>query len=99
VNAPEVRVMAGPGHGDYGAFQPGAGIAIGYDDLKVIEASLLVSRICGSPRGAEAATTADAVRSAEVLDAMDSSATRRQWVPVATAGTALNALTTQGSSS
>jgi predicted dehydrogenase len=81
VNAPEVRVLTGPGHGDYAAFQPGAGIALGYDDLKVVEASLFVSRICGHTGADGSATLADAVRSAEVLDAMDLSAGRRQWIP------------------
>ncbi|MGZ4624932.1 MAG: Gfo/Idh/MocA family protein [Kineosporiaceae bacterium] len=80
VNAPEVRVTSGPGHGEYGAFQPGPGIALGYDALKVIELSGLVSRIGGSSRGAQAATLADAVRSAEVLEAMVDSARRREWV-------------------
>jgi predicted dehydrogenase len=81
VNAPEVRVLTGPGHGDYAAFQPGAGIALGYDDLKVVEASLFVSRICGHTGADASATLADAVRSAEILDAMDLSAGRRQWIP------------------
>src|SRR3954468_19340996 len=31
-------VFVGPGDGDYAAFQPGAGTAMSYDDLKVIEA-------------------------------------------------------------
>jgi predicted dehydrogenase len=31
-------IMAGPGHGEFSAFQPGAGIPMGYDDLRVIEA-------------------------------------------------------------
>lgn len=32
-------VFAGPGHGDYTAFQPGAALAMSFDDLKVIEAA------------------------------------------------------------
>ena len=31
-------ILAGPGHGDFAAFQPGAGVPMGYDDLRVIEA-------------------------------------------------------------
>ena len=40
-----------PAHGELGAFQPGAGIAMGYDDLKVIEADRLARSIAdGKPR-------------------------------------------------
>ena len=46
-------VYAAPGDGDLGAFQPGAGIAMGYDDLKVIEAAtFLRSAHAGKPHGA-----------------------------------------------
>jgi predicted dehydrogenase len=82
VNAPEARLMSGPGHGEYAAFQPGAGIALGYDDLKVIEASLLLSRITGASRGEAAGTLDDAVRAAEVLDALEISARERAWARV-----------------
>jgi predicted dehydrogenase len=80
-DAPQTRLLAGPGHGEYAAFQPGAGIALGYDDLKVIEAAGLVARIAGEP-GPDVADLDDAVRSAEVLDAMELSARQQQWVPV-----------------
>src|SRR5207244_12795836 len=33
------RIMMGPEHPPYGNFQPGPGLAMGYDDLKVIEAA------------------------------------------------------------
>jgi predicted dehydrogenase len=77
------RVLAGPGDGEYAAFQPGAGIALGYDDLKVIEAAGLVARIAGEP-GPDVAVLDDAVRSAQVLDAVERSAREQQWVPVPT---------------
>ncbi len=71
-------VYAGPGDGDYGAFQPGAGIAMSYDDLKVVEArGFLRSIESGQPIGP---TIEDAVAVAEVLDAMTESAARRTWV-------------------
>jgi predicted dehydrogenase len=58
-------VFAGPGDGEYAAFQPGAGIAMSYDDLKVIEAGLFLRSIAeGVPHGA---TLDDAIRAAEVL--------------------------------
>ena len=45
-------VFVGPGHGDYGAFQPGSATSMGYDDLKVIEAyNFLRSIEDGQPHG------------------------------------------------
>ena len=35
---PTSTVFSEPGDGEYAAFQPGAGIAMGYDDTKVVEA-------------------------------------------------------------
>ena len=73
-------VFVGPGHGDYGMFQPGAGIAMSYDDLKVIEAARFVQSIAtGTPAGA---TVADAVRSARLLDGIETSARTGAWVDV-----------------
>jgi predicted dehydrogenase len=70
----------GPAAGEYGAFQPGAGIALGYDDLKVIEADRFIRSIAeGRPYGA---TLDDAVYSAVVLDAMVRSAETRTWIDV-----------------
>jgi predicted dehydrogenase len=75
---PMATTYVGPGAGDYGLFQPGAGIAMGYDDLKVLEASRFLSTIVdGRPR---AATLADAVASARVLEAMEDSVAKRSWV-------------------
>ena len=76
----QVRYV-GPGDGEYGAFQPGAGIAMGYDDLKVIEAAAFLRAVAeGKPHGA---TVEDAVRSAEVVDAMVESVRSGAWVGVA----------------
>jgi predicted dehydrogenase len=78
---PVRTIFVGPDDGDFGAFQPGAGIAMGYDDLKVIEAYRFLQSIAdGTPRGA---TLADAVRSAEALDAMSRSVESGGWVRVA----------------
>ncbi|GGQ68299.1 Gfo/Idh/MocA family protein [Couchioplanes azureus] len=75
---PTRTVLVGPGHGEYAAFQPGSGNAMGYDDLKVIEAWHFLRSIAeGRPYGA---TLDDAVRAAEVLDAMAVSAETRAWV-------------------
>ena len=75
---PVRTVFAGPHDGDFGAFQPGAGIPMGYDDLKVIEAAQFL-RSVGDGR-AYGATLADAVRAAEALDAMEKSAATGSWV-------------------
>ena len=68
----------GPGAGQFGAFQPGSAIAMGYDDLKVIEVyDFLRSIDEGTPHGA---TVRDAVRAAATLDAMGESARTGAWV-------------------
>ncbi|MCY7373010.1 MAG: Gfo/Idh/MocA family oxidoreductase [Spirochaetaceae bacterium] len=70
--------FVGPGTGEAGAFQPGAGIALSYDDLKVIEAARFLQSIAdGGPPGA---TVEDAVHSARALDAMTRSVAERAWV-------------------
>ncbi|MFF8474167.1 Gfo/Idh/MocA family protein [Streptomyces sp. NPDC015414] len=75
---PVSTVFVGPGDGEYAAFQPGAANAMGYDDLKVIEAYRFLRSVAeGRPYGT---TLADAVRAAAVLDAMVASAESRTWV-------------------
>ncbi|MER7838248.1 Gfo/Idh/MocA family oxidoreductase [Streptomyces sp. NPDC096040] len=75
---PVSTVYVGPGHGEYGAFQPGAANAMGYDDLKVIEAHNFLRSITeDTPYGP---TLADAVHSATALDAMSRSAAQGTWV-------------------
>jgi predicted dehydrogenase len=75
---PLSTVYVGPGHGEYGAFQPGAGIAMSYDDLKVIEAYLFLRSI--AERAPYGSTLDDAVRAATALDAMAESAHTGSWV-------------------
>ncbi|MFJ5517104.1 Gfo/Idh/MocA family protein [Streptomyces griseoluteus] len=75
---PVSTVYVGPGDGEFAAFQPGAANAMGYDDLKVVEAYRFLRSVAeGKPYGA---TLADAVRAAGVLDAMAVSAGSRGWV-------------------
>jgi predicted dehydrogenase len=74
---PVRTVFAGPGDGEYGAFQPGAGTAMSYDDLKVIEAYRFLRSVeDGTPLGA---TLADAIAAAEALDAVSRSAETGAW--------------------
>ena len=80
-NQPVSTVYVGPGHGEYAGFQPGAGIPMGYDDLKVIEASRFLRSIAeGAPHGT---TLWDAVRSGAALDAMTRSLETGGWVELA----------------
>ncbi|MFH8463091.1 Gfo/Idh/MocA family protein [Streptomyces sp. NPDC017991] len=75
---PVSTLYVGPGHGEFGAFQPGSANSMGYDDLKVIEAYNFLRSIAeGTPYGA---TLEDAVHSATALDAMARSAEHGTWV-------------------
>lgn len=77
-NASYVTRHVTPGDGEFARFQPAAGIAMGYDDLKVVEAYHLVQSIAtGQPHGA---TVADALVAAEIIEAMAESARSRRWV-------------------
>lgn len=77
-NASYSTVFMTPGEGELGAFQPGSGIAMSYDDLKVIEAKRLIDSIAdGKPHGA---TIHDALVAAEIVDAMLESIDGRKWV-------------------
>ncbi|MFJ1735577.1 Gfo/Idh/MocA family protein [Streptomyces sp. NPDC088254] len=74
---PVSTVYVGPGAGEFAAFQPGAANAMGYDDLKVIEAYRFLRSIAeGRPYGT---TLADAVHAATALDAMAHSARTGAW--------------------
>ncbi|MEN9713946.1 MAG: hypothetical protein RLZZ164_610 [Actinomycetota bacterium] len=75
------RVMAGPGIGDFGKFQPGAGTGMGYDDLKVIEARKFVEAIMGTAH--TNSNINDAVASAAVLNAVEQSAVDGGWHKIA----------------
>jgi len=67
-----------PGDGELAAFQPGAGVTMGYDDLKVVEARRLAESIgTGKPVGA---TIEDAVTTARLVDAMVMSFEEKRWV-------------------
>ena len=73
----------GPGDGEYAAFQPASAMAIGYDELKVIEAQRFLQSIeSGSAVGA---TIWDAVAMAQVIEAISESVRSGSWqrpVPV-----------------
>ncbi len=67
-----------PGDGEFAAFQPGGGCAMGYDDLKVVEAYRLGRSIASGT--AEGATIDDVVVTGELIDAMVLSHVEQRWV-------------------
>ena len=75
---PTSTVFSEPGDGEYAAFQPGAGIAMGFDDTKVVEARNFLRAIAGEV--VEVANLDDAVASATALDAMVASHETGSWV-------------------
>ena len=75
----DTRYVA-PGDGELDAFQPGAGVPMGYDDLKVVEAERLLRSIAEDrPIGA---TVEDALVTARAADALLRSADENGWVSV-----------------
>jgi predicted dehydrogenase len=68
--------------GDYAHFQPGPGISMGYDDLKVIEAKKFLVAVTGGER--RNCTAADAHHVAEVIAAAATSAEEGTWHQVPT---------------
>ena len=73
-------VFAAPGMGDFDRFQPGAGISMGYDDLKVAEAERFLSSIADGRQ--RAASIHDIVSAMRVVDAMDRSCDTGRWESV-----------------
>jgi len=77
-NQPTQLYFGTPGDGEYSRFQPGAGIAMSYDDSKVIELARLIEAITtGSVRGA---TLDDAIQAARANEAALESVRTGQWV-------------------
>jgi predicted dehydrogenase len=82
-------VLGNPHLGDYSRFQPGPGIAMGYDDLKVIEAKKFLVAVAGGER--RNCSVDDALSAAEVVAAAERSTADGSWqkvsaVPGATFG-------------
>lgn len=73
----ETRLVR-PGDGDLAAFQPGAGMAMSFDDLKVVECHALARSIASGVQ--QGATIDDAVVAAELVEAMVRSYEERRWV-------------------
>jgi len=70
-------VMAGPSHGEFARFQPGAGTSMGFDDLKTIEAGLFLESVASGKQLAPSA--ADGWSAASVAEAAIESAADGGW--------------------
>ena len=74
------RIMANPFMGDFSKFQPGSGVSMGYDDLKVIEAKKFIEAFLGGPK--LNSNIYDAVAAAKVVTAAEDSANNGKWIKI-----------------
>ncbi|WP_426302346.1 Gfo/Idh/MocA family protein [Arthrobacter sp. R-11] len=73
-------VIGSPRHGDYSRFQPGPGCAMGFDDLKVIEAKKFLVAVTGGEQ--LNSNIHDAASAAAIVSAAEASATDGRWKTV-----------------
>ena len=74
------RVPMGPRHEPFGRFQPGPGLAMGYDDLKVVEAALFLDSVVDGEQREPGVR--EALAAARVVAAMERSAASGGWEQV-----------------
>jgi predicted dehydrogenase len=74
-------VAMGPEHPDFARFQPGAGIGMGYDDLKVIEAARFLQSVADGRQREPGVREMNAA--ARVIDAIVRSCASGSWETVA----------------
>jgi predicted dehydrogenase len=79
-DAGSATVYMGPQHPEYAHFQPGPAIAMGYDDLKTIEAHLFLESILDGRQRAPGVR--EMLEVARVLEAMEDSARSGGWISV-----------------
>jgi predicted dehydrogenase len=70
-------VLVGPQHGDFAAFQPGAGVPMGYDDLRVIEARTFLEAVRDGEQREPGVD--DMLACARVLEAIERSSASGAW--------------------
>ena len=70
-------VLAGAQHPDFAAFQPGAGVPMGYDDLRVLEARTFLAAVRDGEQGEPGVE--EMLACARVLDAIERSAASGAW--------------------
>jgi hypothetical protein len=80
------RVVMGPQHEPFGRFQPGPGLPMGFDDLKVIEAALFLQSVADGEQREPGVR--EALAAAKVIAAMERSAVSGAWEPVGDLSTA-----------
>ena len=73
------RVVAGTAHPGFAHFQPGAGVPMGYDDLRVLEAANFLAAVRDGEQRSPG--LAEMVATAHVLEAIERSATSGAWEP------------------
>jgi len=73
-------ILAGAQHPDFAAFQPGAGVPMGYDDLRVLEARGFLAAVRDGRQGEPGVE--DMLDCARVLDAIERSAGSGAWEAV-----------------
>ncbi len=71
------RVLMGPQHEPFARFQPGPGLSMGYDDLKVIEAALVLESVVDGKQREPGVR--EALAAAKVIAAMQRSSSSRTW--------------------
>lgn len=74
------EIELGPGHGDYGAFWPFAGVPLGIHELKTIEVNEWLNAIAEDRRAD--GDFRDGWLVSEVLDAVERSTEQRRWVDI-----------------
>jgi len=74
------RIVMGPEHPPFARFQPGPGLSMGYDDLKVIEAALFLQCVVDGEQREPGVR--EALAAARVMAAMSRSAASGVWEPV-----------------
>ena len=70
-------ILAGAQHPDFAAFQPGAGVPMGYDDLRVLEARNFLTAVRDGEQGEPGVD--EMLACARVLDAIERSAASGKW--------------------
>ena len=74
------RVLMGPQHEPFSHFQPGPGLPMGYDDLKVVEAALFLESVVDGKQREPGVR--EALAAAKVIAAMERSAATGVWEAV-----------------
>ena len=69
----------GPQHAPFGSFQPGPGLPMGYDDLKVVEAATFLSSVVDGEQREPGVR--EALAAAQVVAAMARSSSTGAWEP------------------